>query len=237
VSRYTILAVALAIAITVAACAGPGSGTATDAVAPDAAAAEAGFEAPAPDDVAAPGDDGSRIDDHGFRVRVPREHTLPTEATGGQTGWTNAWDRDWMCTLRRGSLDAVVYYQGTPLKDKGWILGGVTYQTTGAWVAAAGSEPVAIEAEYDVGGNHLIDYLRVRVDGVGYRYYHSSLDHKWRTCHAMDCIEVYEDAGEVPTEDGCAPERTLPATCVEVDHDGRVPPLVDTFEPCPDEAG
>ena len=178
-------------------------------------------------------DEGGDIDDHGFLVRVPRQHTVPTEVSGGQTGWSQAWDLDWMCTFRHAGVDATFYLQDRPLKDGGWILGGIIWQTAGAWMAIDG-RVVAVDAQYDSGGNHRNDWTRVDFRGAVYRYYHSSMGISWRKCQAMDCLQVLDPADDLTVlEDGCTSSRTLPVWCVQVGQDGSVPPPDDAFHKCP----
>jgi len=178
-------------------------------------------------------DEGGDIDDHGFLVRVPREHTVPIEVSGGQTGWSQAWDLDWMCTFRHASVDATFYLQDRPLKDRGWILGGIIWQTAGAWMAIDG-QVIAVDAQYDSGGNHRNDWIRLDYQGAVYRYYHSSMGISWRKCQAMDCLQVLDPADDLTVlEDGCTSDRTLPVWCVQIGADGSVPPLDDAFHKCP----
>lgn len=204
-------------------------GTAPDVPARDPSDAPDGAAPDAP-----PVDDGSFVDDHGFRVRVPAARRVPVEGPGGQTGWAEARDRDWMCTFDVDGVAGTVYVQDRPLKDRGWIQGGITWRTDGAWWSRDGVV-TPVDALYDSGGNHLNDWLDVVIDGVRWRYYHSSFTIAWRKCQAMDCLQQVSPAGAV-LRDGCRSDRSLPAWCVEVAPDGTVPPLVDAFAPCPPDA-
>ena len=200
---------------------------------------------PSPDlartDVAAdlpPGGDGGWLDPHGFRIRVPQPHTIPIEGPGGRTGTTQASDLDWVCTLKYDDVDGFLYLQLRPLKDRGWILGGIAYQADGAWVSVAGVV-TAVDASYDVGGNHRNDWILLARDGSNIKYYHSSMGRSWRKCQDPDCLQISAGDGTGPIlVDGCTPARTLPIVCVRVQPDGTVPPLIDTFKKCPgDSAG
>jgi len=94
--------------------------------------------------------------------------------------------------------------------------------------------PSPVAASYDSGGNHRNDWIRLEFQGAVYRYWHSSMGTSWRKCQAPDCLQVLDPADDrVTLEDGCTPDRLLPAWCVEVGHDGTVPPLVDGFQKCP----
>jgi hypothetical protein len=174
------------------------------------------------------------LDALGFRIRVPRQHQVPTEGPGGQTGFTELWDQDWVCTLRHDGVDATVYARFEPLKDKGLVFGGAVYQSDGAWVSSGGVVTPAI-ASYDAGGNHQNDWMLVTWGGATVRYYHSSFDGAaWRKCQPMDCLQVLAADGVTFAENGCTSDRTLPVVCVVVAQDGTVPDLTDHFAPCPD---
>ncbi len=223
---------AMLLAGVLAACGNGGSSPADAAPdpSPDLAPTDPGADLP-------PGDDGSWLDPHGFRIRVPLPRTIPIEGPGGQTGTTQASDLDWVCTLKYDDVDGFLYLQLRPLKDRGWVLGGITYQADGAWVSVGGTV-TPVEASYDVGGNHRNDWILLAWAGSSVRYYHSSMGRSWRKCQPPDCLQISAGDGTGPIlQDGCTPERTLPVVCVNVQPDGTVPPLVDTFQKCPGDPG
>lgn len=172
---------------------------------------------------------GGAIDEHGFRVRRPQSREIPCESDFICPGPTvRQRDADHICTLTHGDLEAFVYVQAhaTQMNDF-----GPAFETDGAWISQGG-EVTPIEATYDFGGRHANDEMTIEVGGDRYRYSHSSFGFGFRRCQPMDCIQVLGAGGAV-LEDGCTPERTLPVVCREVDDDGQIAPLEDTFARCP----
>ncbi len=187
-----------------------------------------------------PPEDAGNAGPFGFTIRVPQAHEV--ECEGGRPGSPATfefWDTDWICTLEYGGVSGHVYVQSTPVACHVTLSAVPEFTTAGAWISVGGKVTPISPATYDWGGNHHNDSLEVVSGGNKFKYYHSSFGFGWRKCQNMDCILVYDQTGADLVEDGCTKERTLPATCVLVDHEGHVPEFVDVSElpadqwPCP----
>lgn len=183
-------------------------------------------------------DSGVRIDERGFPIRVPQRRTVPCNdrGSGGCQGEsTESEDVDFVCTLRHGSRDQLIYVQSRPtrLDASLGIFPLPIYQRDGAWVSD-GTQVVSSGhgGFYDYGGGHHNDALTLELGDVTYRYYHSSFGFGFRRCQEMDCVQSFAPGASTPTDDGCTRDRTLPVVCVRVAADGTVPALTDTFMRC-----
>ncbi|MBI5545272.1 MAG: hypothetical protein HY901_15385 [Deltaproteobacteria bacterium] len=235
--RFGALAPALGIACLLGCVEAPGAET--DAGRPDAGSsapdATSGVDASSGRDASTPagGDVGGFRDERGFLLRVPQARDVPNTDPAGAGGTTSCEDLDYVCTLDDGTLHGFFYVQATPTENRGMPL-GMVYRTEGGWLSLGNVVTAAENAEYDRGGNHAIDTVSFDLNGLTYRYYHSSLYPWYRPCHDMDCLEVYQGTSIVKA--GCEPDRSLPVVCVNVEaRDGApyVPELVDTFATCP----
>ncbi len=157
---------------------------------------------------------------HGFCVRVPGKHVLPS---GEQ------WDLDQLCTYASGGNPGFLYVQATPsvLDD----VTGLQYATVGAWVSF-GDVAQAVTAKYDGGGNHRNDWCEIDFGKTVLKYYHSSFGYGWRCCQPMDCFQVLDGPAGAVTDNGCGADRMHPVVCVKVQQDGTWADLVDTFAKC-----
>lgn len=171
------------------------------------------------------------VDDHGFHIRVPQSHSVPSEDFEGTIRVVDRMDIDHVCALTIDGVETILYVQATPLRCRDF--GGCDYEVVGAFTTVAGGPSNAPLAgvTYDYGGNHHNDSISLPSAEGMLKVYHSSFGFGWRACHPPDCVQVL-DGGTV-IADGCTPERTRPAICVLIGDDGSEPPLVDTFEPCP----
>ncbi len=227
---------------------GPSPGGAGAAgAAPDAAgapqdAAGAGGSAGAPhDDAGAGGSAGARdapggsgATTLGFAIRAPEERTVT--CTGGDPSVTEPallMDEDYVCTFVHEAVEGHVYVQATPT-DCQQLMGAVpTSFTASGWLSIEGVTTPLEELLYDHGGNHLNNTVEFALDGLHYRYAHSSIGFGGRSCQPMDCLQVFEADGTTLVEDGCTVDRSLPIVCAPVEAAGVLPLLEDTFAPCP----
>ncbi|MBN2361762.1 MAG: hypothetical protein JXR83_20080 [Deltaproteobacteria bacterium] len=182
------------------------------------------------DSAACVGEDAQVTPSHGFCMRWPQYRDVPFTDTIPPTTMPML-DVDYLCTLDYGSLHGFAYVQARPTSCRN--MGGCTATTVdGAWVSVGGVVS-AVTADYNWGGNHHNETIRVSYDDKVFEYNHSSITSWARTCHPPDCTLVFAADGTALIEDGCTPARTLPQVCVQVEDDGTVPPLIDTFSPCP----
>jgi len=230
-----LLALSAALAAASTSCGGsdpaPDAGLPSDASIRDAtvpADAGPGLDATSSADVG-PGLDAAPVDERGFAIRVPQERTIPGKDFQGNPITAKAWDIDYVCTFRYGAADGFVYVRADAVEDR-LMGGGRIYATRGGWMSFAKVVTAAQNPSYDYGGNHHNDSVDVDYQGKTFRYYHSSFGFGWRSCLPPDCLQVLQ--GLTVIEDGCGADRKLPVVCVEVDHDGKVAPLVDTFQKC-----
>jgi len=206
---------------------------------PPDAGMDAGQDA-AKDTVADDGGDAGNAGPFGFDIRVPQEHEFKCD--GGIPGMfddATFWDADWICTFEYKETSGHVYVQNTPVGCNVMMSPVPDFESPGAWMSVDGVVTAIGVGSYNWGGNHHNDSMEIDYGGNHFKYYHSSIGFGWRKCQDMDCIKVYDQAGQDMVEDGCTKERTLPATCVLIEHDGSVPEFVDVSElpedqwPCP----
>ena len=179
------------------------------------------------DDDAANVSRGAAIDNEwGFSMETPRTRTVHCEGADLKTP-----DADWLCTVEQDGKTGVIYVQSTPVSC--YVVSGIipVYETVTAELWMDGAVTTLSDAQYDYGGGHHNDNLRVTVNGTRLEYNHSSLDYRIRACQPMDCAMLLDDDDAV-VENGCLCDRSLPVVCSEVKTDGTFAPLVDTFEMC-----
>ncbi len=166
------------------------------------------------------------IDEYGFELRVPPTVTVPCEGFDCNGPTADLPAIDYVCTFVVEDYVAAAYFQFDPLLSGEFY---PEYQPVGAWLSVdnALSE---ITATYDYGGRHHNDEITAQIDGLTWRFAHSSYGFGFRVCQPMDCLQQV-DAGAV-VQDGCTVDRTLPIVCAPVEADGTHPPLSDTFAPC-----
>jgi len=189
----------------------------------------AGGSAGAPDE---PG--GSGATTLGFTIRAPEERTVT--CSGGDPSFTDPAlliDEDHICTFVHDAVEGHVYVQATPT-DCQQLMGAVptSFEATG-WLSIEGVVTPLEELLYDHGGNHFNNTVEFVLDGLHYRYAHSSIGFGGRSCQPMDCLQVFEADGTTLVEDGCTMDRTLPVVCAPVEAAGVLPLLEDAFAPCP----
>jgi hypothetical protein len=157
-----------------------------------------------------------------FTLRVPQWHEFPAG-----TAQVRRRDEDTVCSIAFQSFCALLYLQATPA--------GASYadpfHTDGAWVLSDGTVTPVV-AVYNPGFPHPNPFVTLTVGGTDFVLDHSSFGCYYRSCQPMDCLEVLDPDGRLAFN-GCTPDRTIPLTCVRVNDDGTLPPLVDTFHPCP----
>jgi len=169
----------------------------------------------------------------GLGPRAPVDHHVDCTADPGfESLGTDAPDVNWVCTFDHAGTFGVLYLPAEPVNCHWDLMVAVDYATPAASMVACGQVLALANPRYDWGGNHHSDFLEFDLAGRHYKLFHSSFDTRWRQCHPIDCLQVYDAGGDTLLEDGCTAERTLPIVCVTVADDGTVPPLVDTFEPC-----
>lgn len=157
----------------------------------------------------------------GFKIRNLQSYVLePYESVS---------DADFLCTFIYGDINGYFYIQTTPYSCGTEEV--CQYRTVGAWVSIDGVVESVADATYDWGGQHHNDWIRLKYDGLTYRYYRSSFGFGWRACQPPDCLQIENDDSLV--RDGCYPVRSLPVVCRLVNFDGTFEPLVDDFEICP----
>ena len=168
------------------------------------------------------------VDEYGFHLRRPTSHEVTCTGFLCDGPTSMAPDKDFVCTLAVGDLNAAIYVQATP--RAGDEIAVYLYDSVRAWISRDGvvSE---VPGTYSYGGHHADDNITVELPDANYRFGHSSYGFGFRRCQEMDCLQVM--SGADVTQDGCTPDRTLPIVCVAVAEDGTHPALVDTFAPCP----
>jgi len=169
---------------------------------------------------------------YGFTFRLPQMHDVPyTPAIGMPEETMPMPDYDLLCTFRYGESAGYLYSQGTPGSCEG--MHGCIYATEGVWVSFDGVAQKVEDAEYDFGGNHNNDFVKVMIEGKWFKYFHSTFGFGYRKCQPCDCLQVLDVEGETVTEDGCTTDRALPIECVEIPMDGTLPDFPNTFSACP----
>jgi hypothetical protein len=146
-------------------------------------------------------------------------------------------DADAVCHFVYEDIDLELYIQATPVACEQSWMSQFTYETTG-YVRVDGAVSL-VEADYNFGGRHHNDFITFRYEGQTYTLHQGSLGFGFRACAPPNCILLCE--GEEPcdwyggtTVDGCersegGPPPPLPVTCVVVNADGTVPPLLDPW--------
>jgi hypothetical protein len=173
-----------------------------------------------------PDDDATVVTDcfetcFGFQIRTLREYDLEP--------YKSVSDADFVCSFNYGEINGYFYIRTTPISCGTEEV--CHYETAGAWVSINGVVEVVEDATYNWGGQHHNDSIRLKYDGLTYRFYHSSFGFGWRACQPPDCLQIENDDALV--QDGCYPVRSLPIVCRLVNFDGTFDPLVDDFETCP----
>ena len=166
------------------------------------------------------------IDEYGFELRVPPTVTVPCEGFDCNGATADLPAIDYVCTFVVEDYVAAAYFQFDPLLSGEFY---PEYQPVGAWLSVDNAL-TEITATYDYGGRHHNDEITAQIDGMTWRFAHSSYGFGFRACQPMDCLQQV-DAGAV-VQDGCTVDRTLPIVCAPVEADGTHPPLSDTFAPC-----
>ncbi len=149
-------------------------------------------------------------------------------------------DTDHVCQFYRGAITTEIYVQATPTGCAGVNGGSPTFDdSVQAWMKTD-TGIVPVEATYNWGGNHHVDWLTVTIEGLTYVVAHSSMGWGGRSCAPPDCVKVCQsgvvcDGWANVQENGC--ERAvgsgappLPAICVVVAADGSVPELLDPWQ-------
>jgi len=166
----------------------------------------------------------------GFPMRRPANHQLACDSEFVDK--LDAMDADWLCTFAQGGVTATVYTASTPTECVVTLGGYPAFGSNSGWLARDGEALAPLtEVEYDWGGNHHNDSVNFTWNGKSYRYYHSSFGFGFRSCHAMDCLQVRDASGTL-IEDGCTTDRTLPIVCQPIAADGTWQALVDQFQRC-----
>lgn len=171
-----------------------------------------------------PDPDAELANEWGLPMRYPQDRTVDCGGSPQTTG-----DADWLCTFSWEGTTGIVYSRATPVSCIEAMSYIFTYEAQ-AWLWVDGTVTELSPALYDGGGNHRNDYLEFDRDDLHFKYYHSSFQIGWRCCQPMDCMQVLQ--GSTFVEDGCTCDRTLPATCVQVQPDGTWDEMVDTFAVC-----
>jgi hypothetical protein len=172
----------------------------------------------------------SGVGDYGFTFTIPGSIKETCTAEMGVIS-QDVPDADWLCTLHLGAKTAYVYAQSNA-SGATCIMSLVPTFTATAQLSVDGVVSDLANAQYDWGGNHHNDSLKVDYQGKTYKYYHSSFGFGWRKCASMDCVNVYPEGSTTLQTEGCASARTLPEVCVSIKADGTHDPLVDTFKKC-----
>lgn len=167
---------------------------------------------------------------YGFTIRMPRQYMVPCVGECADDDTRMAEEADFLCTLTWNGRHEYVYVAANPTQYRDWM--GYTYEIAGAW-HSDGTTSHRVDGVYYWGGNHHNDTLTVTVDGYQFRYNHSSFGWGYRRCQAPDCLQVYHTADGGEVQNGCLVDRALPEICVQVQLDGGIPELVDTFHWCP----
>jgi hypothetical protein len=185
-------------------------------------------------------DAGAVTNTFGFTMRVPQEHTItcdlgnPAPCPGSDQLVES--DMDWICTFSYGGTIGHVYVKATPVECSCFgMTRGATYQGRGSFISINGTVTPTTDATYDMGGGHNNDSMGFSYDGKYFTYFHSSFGSGYRKCQPMDCIQVYDAPAGTLLENGCTPERTLPAVCHQVEPGGSYGEgdFTDTFAKCP----
>ncbi|MFC1609972.1 hypothetical protein ACFL6C_03360 [Myxococcota bacterium] len=191
----------------------------------------------------APGDSAlgdTAVDD--FPIRAPQSHEQFCPGTDrSDPGMTlTFWDNDSVCSFEREGTRVEIYVQASPRQcENYWFM--PDYEVMGAW-SKIGGVVVPIAAQYDWGGNHHNDLIKLLLGDQLLVIWHSSIGFGFRACAPPDCLLVcgpgasFDDCDEWGgvTQDGCervagAGPPPLPAICVSVNADGSVPPLLDPW--------
>jgi hypothetical protein len=199
--------------------------SAADSATTDAADTLADTPTDTPTD--APGKPG----DFGFVYRIPQQHKglKCSNAPPGIPDTMDAWDQDWLCQITGHAKKPYVYVQATP-KSCQVFLGPVPNYDAQAWVSDGTVAQQAGGATYDHGGGHNNDAAEFTWDGSEWKLYHSSFGFGFRKCQPMDC--AVESKGGKLVNDGCTPERKVPAVCVPIEKNGSYKALVDAYKKC-----
>jgi hypothetical protein len=177
-----------------------------------------------------------------FSIRVPSKKTVVCSRGGA----IEVWDLDFVCDCRNDSLQAAIYMQTRPDSCALYPY----YSVVGAWIKINGKISPLQSAFYNYGGNHHNDMLLFTYGGHTYGIFHSSLGYGGRCCTSPDCMQIcVDDQCRTIKFNGCARQAcadrpALKVTCVQVQSDGSVPPLLDPwvahtgsptypFLPCP----
>lgn len=163
-------------------------------------------------------DDVPGKEEYGFNVRKP-----------------GAMNLDWLCTFDGKSSYVYARLLQTGTERKG-IAETPVYMVELAQISVNGKVSELANAYYDYGGGHHNDALGFDYDGATHSYYHSSFGFGFRSCQPMDCRNVYALGTTTLQTEGCAPARSLPATCVSIEADGTHAALEDKFVKCPGDS-
>ncbi len=168
-----------------------------------------------------------------FVIRVPEERTIQCrDEISGNLVDQQFWDVDYLCDCHNDSFQATIYVQARP---DSCILRFAAYSVNAAWIKINGKIQPLPSASYNWGGNHHNDRLTFTYNGRIYSLYHASFGWGWRACAEPDCMQLCEDdqCRAIKT-DGCGRQvcsdrPALKVTCVQVQNDGSVPPLLDPW--------
>jgi len=182
------------------------------------------------------GNDDAGVVLYGFDIRTPTEVELPCDGGFCSGDTVPAPEVDYLCTLSYApeAIEGYIYLTTRPEEYLDFL--GFLYSVEAAYFSDGEVATPIAEAAYEWGGNHHNDYFDVTVEGVHFRYDHSSFGFGFRQCQPMDCLKILSDEGAVLV-DGCEPDRTLPVACVQIPLEGPIPELVDTFMTCPGDPG
>jgi hypothetical protein len=189
---------------------------------------------------ATPGPAGTLDNPWGFPLRKPETRTIECSfAYSEDLAPQTLEDADQICTFAYGALSGALYLEATVV-DCEYYYALVGSFSSRVWLSVGGQLLPVDHPEYSLGGDHFTDSLSFDHDGLHYVYYHASFNEYYRACQPMHCMRVYDGSAESYDtssliEDGCTTDRTLPVVCVAVAPDGSVPPLEDSFAPCPND--
>jgi hypothetical protein len=167
-----------------------------------------------------------------FAIRAPKEKSLLCR--GGNSGKGDTlrfYDIDLVCDCRNDSLQATIYVQTSPDSCVNYPYYGVV----NAWIKINGKVSPLQSAAYYYGGNHHNDQVVFSYGGHTFNLFHSSMGFGGRACAEPDCMQICEDAQcRTIKFNGCARQAcsdrpTLKVTCVQVEINGSVPPLLDPW--------